>query len=247
MKLPLYTLLVCLAFTLAVDAQTTPPDLTNFEEIARDDKIIYFVNAKDAVRHNSRMLTIDVLGAHYKMDANGVNYALNNIAYIVTTYRIDCTAGTGQRVKDLGKWPRKDGTIETINKDFPTAVMEKPDKSRKLYLAIDVVCGGGKVPYKWTGGNGCNLIGGGKNEKVCCVAHDYGYRTGGNLRDKWQADSELFKCIWKRNKLLAPFVFVGTNVGGLAAFHWGKKRNLTPRAEAQNNWQTLQIAELAGG
>lgn len=231
---------VILGLVCCVLARAQPPDLKNFEEIARDDKIMYFVNAKDAVHHNGRFVTLDVLGAHYRMDADGVHYALNNIAYIVTTYRIDCAAGAGQRVKDVGKWPKKDGSIETINKDFPHAVMEKPDKSRKLYLAIDVVCGGVKVPYKWTGGNGCNLIGGGKNEKACCVAHDYGYRTGGNLRDKWQADSNLFKCVWKRNKFLAPFVFVGTNVGGLFAFHWGRKRDLAPRAMAQNNWQEFK-------
>jgi len=134
--------------------------------------------------------------------------------------------------------------------------IEKPDKSRNLWMAIDAVCGDTSpelepvsktdiaipdaqkrskaVSYVWKGGNGCNLIGGGSNERLCCKEHDFSYRTGGSFRDKWQADSELFKCIWKRNKLLAPFVFVGTNVGGLFAFHWGRPRNL--KHDDRPNW-----------
>jgi len=239
------TLVIAALLSNAQEPQ--PPDLKNFEEIARDGKIMYLVNTKDAVKHNGRFQTVELLGAHYKLEADGVKYALNNIAYIVSVFRIDCTAGTGARLHDQGKWPKKDGTIETINATFPNAKMEKPDKSRKLFLAIDVVCGGvtdGKVPYKWTGGNGCNLIGGGEKEKRCCVDHDYIYRSGGGMRMKWQADSELYKCVSKNNKLPAPFTFVGANVGGLVAFHWGKKRRIEALPAAQEDAWSYWLAEM---
>ena len=114
-------------------------NLANFEEIDRDEDIMYFINSKNAVWKDS-IVTLDVMGANYRMDADGVGYALNNIAYIVTTFRIDCAKRTGTRLRDKGKWPKTDGTVETINETFENALMEKPGKSRKLSLVIEAVC-----------------------------------------------------------------------------------------------------------
>ena len=117
------------------------PNLGNFEAIDRDENIIYFINVKNAVWKES-IVTLDVMGANYRMEAGGVRFALNNIAYIVTTYRIDCGKRTGTRLRDKGKWPRSDGTVETINETFENSSMEKPGKSRRLHIAIESVCKG---------------------------------------------------------------------------------------------------------
>ena len=114
-------------------------NLANFEEIDRDQDIIYFINAKNAVWKGS-IVTLDVMGANYRMDADGVGFALNNIAYIVTTFRIDCGKRTGTRLQDKGKWPKTDGSVETINETFANSLMEKPGKSRRLRVAIESVC-----------------------------------------------------------------------------------------------------------
>jgi hypothetical protein len=114
-------------------------NLANFEEIDRDEDIIYFINVKNAVWKDS-VVTLDAMGANYRMDADGVGFALNNIAYIVTTFRIDCGKRTGTRLRDKGKWPKTDGTVETINETFTNSLMEKPGKSRKLHVVIEAVC-----------------------------------------------------------------------------------------------------------
>ena len=134
------TLAVFMSLVESGNAQV--PDvanLGNFREIDRDANIIYFINTRNAVWHDS-IVTLDVLGANYRLDADGVGYALNNIAYVVTTFRIDCTKGTGSRLRDRGKWPKSDGTVETINETFQNALMEKPTKNRRLHIAIDEVC-----------------------------------------------------------------------------------------------------------
>jgi hypothetical protein len=243
-------LLMIIALVVAavsIVAQTPPiKNLENFKEIGRDDLIIYFVNPVNLVRTPAGALA-ETLAAHYENAPTPDNpdaYKLNNTTWILTTWRIDCTNRTGERLEDRGLWRGK-----KVHKTFSKPKLEKPDRTRNLALAIDAVCGdtspelepalkstqtASKPSYVWKGGNGCNLIGGGENERLCCKEHDFSYRTGGNMRDKWQADSELFKCIWKRNKFLAPFVFVGTNVGGLFAFHWGKQRNL--KHHDRPNW-----------
>jgi hypothetical protein len=134
------TLAVFMSLVESGNAQV--PDvanLGNFREIDRDENIIYFINTRNAVWHDS-IVTLDVLGANYRLDADGVGFALNNIAYILTTFRIDCDKGTGSRLRDKGKWPKSDGTVETINETFQNAVMEKPTKNRRLHMAIDAVC-----------------------------------------------------------------------------------------------------------
>jgi len=128
--------------SLANTGNAQVPDvanLGNYKEIDRDENVIYFINTRNAVWHDS-IVTLDVLGANYRMDDDGVGYALNNIAYIVTTFRIDCAKGTGSRLRDKGKWPKADGTVETINETFQNALMEKPTKNRRLHIAIDAVC-----------------------------------------------------------------------------------------------------------
>jgi len=209
------------------------PNLENFLEIGRDPKIVYYVDIKDVIRHNPRFATVNVLAANYEMAEDGKKYRINKIAWILSTFRVDCDARTGQRLKDVGLW--NGVPVEEIYID---PKIDKPNKSRKLWYAIDAVCEPAAVPvavpgkvsggYQWTGGNGCNLFVGGSAEKVCCQNHDYAYRTGGGMRQRWQADSNLFKCVWRRNKILAPFVFVGANVGGLVAWHYGKRRDLGP-------------------
>jgi len=225
-------------------------DLAHYKEIARDDRIMYFVNVEDMVRLNPRFVTMNVMGAHYVMDPDGEHYKLNNVAYIVTTWRIDCQEKTGQRLKDKGVWMEK-----RVDKSYKHPKVDKPTKSRNLYIAIQLACepdsddpetarvdewvpitvpngldasdaSRGSKSTLWIGGNGCNLMGGGKAEQACCAQHDFAYRSGGNMRVKWAADAALFKCVWKRNKLLAPFVFVGAQVGGLFAFRWGRPREL---------------------
>jgi len=114
-------------------------NLANFKEIDRDEDIIYFINVKNAVWKDS-IVTLDAMGANYRMEADGVGFALNNIAYIVTTFRIDCAKRTGTRLHDKGKWPKSDGTVETINETFTNSSMEKPGKSRKLHIVIEAVC-----------------------------------------------------------------------------------------------------------
>jgi len=219
-----------------------PPirNLGNFSEIGRDELIVYYVNTVDLVRTPTGAL-VETLGAHYAVqDGKPV---LDNRAYLHTIWRIDCTARTGERLEDRGIWQGK-----KVHKTFSKPKIEKPTKERNLAHAIDAVCGDEspeltdkdpKTSYVWKGGNGCNLIGGGANEKACCVEHDFSYRTGGGERQRWQADSELFKCIWKRNKFLAPIVFVGARVGGLFAFHWGKRRKLE-RIPPPNAHRVLQ-------
>jgi hypothetical protein len=230
-------LLLFIALIIAVIsaiAQVPPiKNLENFKEIARDELIVYYVNSTNLVRTPGGAL-VETLGAHYAIqDGKPV---LDNQAYLLTIWRIDCTARTGERLEDSGIWKGK-----KVHKTFSKPKIDKPDKSRNLALAIDAVCGdtspelqpalnapqtSSKASYVWKGGNGCNLIGGGANERLCCVDHDFVYRSGGGMKAKWKADTDLFRCIWKRNKFLAPFVWVGTNVGGLFAFHWGKKREL---------------------
>jgi hypothetical protein len=78
---------------------------------------------------------------------------------------------------------------------------------------------------EWAGGNGCNLFDT-KNLSPCCLIHDKAYAEGGKEKDRTKADTALFKCIWKRNKFAAPFMFLGVKIGGVFSFQRGKKKEL---------------------
>jgi len=79
----------------------------------------------------------------------------------------------------------------------------------------------------WTGGNGCNMFDT-KRTNACCTDHDRRYKEGGNFGDKAKADGKLFKCVWKRNKFVAPIMFVGAFVGGSFVFQYGEKVEIQP-------------------
>lgn len=67
------------------------------------------------------------------------------------------------------------------------------------------------------------------NYRDCCVAHDREYFAGGSWTARWRSDKKLFQCVASkpgfRNKLIAPFMWLGVRVGGApwlnTSFSWG--------------------------
>jgi hypothetical protein len=136
--------LLILLFTFPTYCQSAPPDLRNFTELGRSDarKVMYLVNSKDASVSGPNVI-FDGLAANFKADVDGT-YALNNIAYVVTTFKADCDRMTAVKLRELGKWPKEspDGTItvEPIDLKYDPPFVEKVEKGNMLYIAVQKVC-----------------------------------------------------------------------------------------------------------
>jgi hypothetical protein len=111
------------------------PDLKKFEYLARNEQIAFFVNAKDAKAKDS-IVIFDGLAANFQADGEG-GFALNNQAWVVTTFQVDCDKRTAFKIKDKGIWK---GLI--VNEEFKPVVekVEKTDPPRMIYLAMERVC-----------------------------------------------------------------------------------------------------------
>lgn len=57
----------------------------------------------------------------------------------------------------------------------------------------------------------------------CCIAHDYAYADGGNLKNKIEADLKLFSCVSKKGHPVIGFImFLGVSLFGAGRFRWIK-------------------------
>jgi hypothetical protein len=74
--------------------------------------------------------------------------------------------------------------------------------------------------------SGCNVFNNPHTEEYC-IEHDKAYGRGGWCIARFKADWNLFKCIWKKRKLLAIVMFLGIRLFGSFEFEYGKKRKLT--------------------
>lgn len=90
--------------------------------------------------------------------------------------------------------------------------------------------------------DGCSWFPDG-NYRDCCVAHDEAYFRGGSWEKRLKADNKLFKCVAKKKgwyqKLIAPVMWAGVRVGGLAIlptkFRWGfGKKHFKRTGKAKN-------------
>ena len=64
---------------------------------------------------------------------------------------------------------------------------------------------------KFCSSEGCTCFFNG-NWKECCDMHDKRYEKKGITR--LQADILLYRCVNKKNRFVAPFIFIGVRIGG---------------------------------
>ncbi len=85
--------------------------------------------------------------------------------------------------------------------------------------------------------DGCSLFPDG-NYRDCCVEHDKAYYFGGSLKERSDADKQLYRCVKAKggrcNKMTARIMWLGVRVGGVSflptPFRWGFG-NKFPRKE----------------
>jgi len=74
--------------------------------------------------------------------------------------------------------------------------------------------------------DGCSLFPDG-NYRECCVVHDKAYFVGGSLKERREADKDLYKCVRGKGggKMLASVIYLGVRFGGVSflrtPFRWG--------------------------
>jgi hypothetical protein len=84
----------------------------------------------------------------------------------------------------------------------------------------------GQTQDTWKGGNGCNWFNA-PDREACCTEHDREYKAGGWYLSRLGADWRVFKCSWKEGAKIYPFLyFIGSRLGGMFTFQWGKKRHV---------------------
>lgn len=83
----------------------------------------------------------------------------------------------------------------------------------------------------------------------CCDRHDRAYYVGGNWKQRWRADKELFKCVAAKPgfkyKFIASVMWLGVRFGGVdwlpTSYRWGfgqKKMRKRCEGKCQNTVTT---------
>jgi hypothetical protein len=132
---------ILFATGIVANAQNTPPDLRNFKEIARTEKFMYMLDTKN-IKWAKDEATLDILQAHYKLYPDK-SWALNSVAYVVTTFKANCETKSVLKLKEVGVWPVEIApdvfAAKPLNTTFKTPEEQKPHAGQ-VVLVLDSVC-----------------------------------------------------------------------------------------------------------
>lgn len=188
------TLLLIFALAITVSAQGVL--------VGTLDNVMYSV---DEVQRKGDK--VKFLGSGYGFYVEDGKTVLDLYNYKIISFEASCKTYRWQQFSYVGK---DDG--DEIRGTYPNALIHTASEGDMMFKALDVIC---KSESK------CNVFDA-RSTRSCCVEHDTAYQLGGQFVDRFKADNRLFKCLWKKNKVAAIFMYTGVRLFGTYYFKWRK-------------------------